>query len=122
MRRQYSVNEHQIIRAIGVVNCLYFNPKSEQFWIIDYRIYDPDSDKKNKIDHVEDMMFDVVNKKKLLFKTVLMEIWYATKKIMALIDNDRKIYCFPLKMNRLVDDTVGVEKYKNISALSWNEL
>ncbi|ABG50612.1 conserved hypothetical protein [Trichodesmium erythraeum IMS101] len=79
MRRQYSVNEHQIIRAIGVVNCLYFNPKSEQFWIIDYRIYDPDSDKKNKIDHVEDMMFDVVNKKKLLFKTVLMEIWYAKK-------------------------------------------
>ena len=63
-------NEHQVIRGIGVVNCIYFNPKIEQFWIIDYRIYDPDTDKKNKIDHVEEMILNVVNKKKLPFKTV----------------------------------------------------
>ncbi len=53
VRRQYSGNEHQVIRGIGVVNCIYFNPKNEQFWIIDYRIYDPDGDKKTKIDHME---------------------------------------------------------------------
>ena len=46
VRRQYSGNEHQVIRGIGVVNCIYFNPETEQFWILDYRIYDPDSDKK----------------------------------------------------------------------------
>ena len=51
-----------------------------------------------------------------------MDSWYATQRLMALIDNDIKIYYCLLKMNRLVDDTVGVEKYKNISALSWNEL
>ncbi|WP_256386518.1 hypothetical protein [Hydrocoleum sp. CS-953] len=44
---------------------MYFHPKTEQFWIIDYRIYDPDSDNKTKIDHVEEMVFNVVNKKKL---------------------------------------------------------
>ncbi|MDE5102862.1 MAG: hypothetical protein O4807_07685 [Trichodesmium sp. St19_bin2] len=64
----------------------------------------------------------MVNKKKLPFKTVLMDSWYATQRLMALIDNDIKIYYCLLKMNRLVDDTGGVEKYKNISALSWNEL
>ena len=51
-----------------------------------------------------------------------MDSWYATQRLMALIDNDIKIYYCLLKMNRLVDDTGGVEKYKNISALSWNEL
>ncbi len=50
VRRQYSGNEHRIVRGIGVVNCLYFNPKIERFWIIDYRIYNPESDEKSKID------------------------------------------------------------------------
>ena len=36
VRRQYSGNEHGIVRGIGIVNCLYFNPQTEQFWIIDY--------------------------------------------------------------------------------------
>lgn len=121
VRRQYSGNEHKVIRGIGIVNCIYFNPQTEQFWIIDYRVYDPDSDKKSKIDHVEDIIFNVVNKKKLLFKTVLMDSWYATQRLMALIDNLGKTYYCPLKTNRLVDDTGGVEKYKNISELSWSE-
>ncbi len=121
VRRQYSGNEHQVIRGIGVVNCIYFNPKTDKFWILDYRIYDPDSDKKTKIDHVEEMILNVVNKKKLPFQTVLMDSWYATQRLMALIDNLGKIYYCPLKINRLVDDTGGVEKYKSIAKLSWNE-
>ncbi len=51
-RGQYSGNEQTVVRGIGVVNCLYFNPRIEQFWIIDYRIYNPESDEKSKIDHV----------------------------------------------------------------------
>ncbi len=100
MRRQYSGNEHQVIRGIGVVNCIYFHPQTEQFWILDYCIYDPDSDKKTKIDHVEEMILNVVNEKKLRFQTVLMDSWYPTQKLMALIDNMGKIYYCPLKINR----------------------
>ena len=80
------VSVHQVTQGIGVVNCIYFNPQTEQFWILDYRIYDPDSDKKTKIDHVEDMILNVVNQKKLPFQTVLMDSWYATQRLMALID------------------------------------
>ena len=40
---------------------------------------------------------------------------------MGLIDNDRKIYYCPLKSNRWVDDTRGVEKYKKVQDLNWNE-
>ena len=36
--------------GLGIVNCIYFNPQNEQLWIIDYRIYNPDTDKKTKIE------------------------------------------------------------------------
>ena len=49
-RLQYSSNEHKVIRGIGIVNCIYFNPQNKQLWIIDSRIYDPDIDKKTKIE------------------------------------------------------------------------
>ena len=36
VRRQYSGNEHGIVKGIGIVNCIYFNPKIELIWLIDY--------------------------------------------------------------------------------------
>ena len=50
-----------------------------------------------------------------------MDSWYATQRLMGLIDNLGKIYYCPLKSNRLVDDTGGVEKYKKVQDLNWNE-
>ncbi|NES07016.1 MAG: hypothetical protein F6K22_31965 [Okeania sp. SIO2F4] len=41
---------------------------------------------------------------------------------MVLVDNLGKIYYCLLKINRLVDDSGGVEKYKNLGKLSWNKL
>ncbi|ACC80829.1 hypothetical protein Npun_F2239 [Nostoc punctiforme PCC 73102] len=38
VRRQYSGNEHGILKGIGVVNCVYVNPTLQRFWVIDYRI------------------------------------------------------------------------------------
>jgi hypothetical protein len=49
VRRQYSGNAHGIIKGIGVVTCVYVNANLDQFGIIDYRIYDPDSDGKTKL-------------------------------------------------------------------------
>ncbi|NES71830.1 MAG: hypothetical protein F6K24_44820 [Okeania sp. SIO2D1] len=90
--------------------------------MIDYRIYNPESDEKSKIDHVEEMIIDVVKNKKIPVKTVLMDSWYATQRLMALIDNLGKIYYCPLKSNRLVDDSGGVKKYQKLEELTWNKL
>ena len=38
VRWQYSGNAHGVIRGIGIVNCVYVNPDTEQFWVIDFRI------------------------------------------------------------------------------------
>jgi len=67
------------------------------------------------------MMIDVVNKKKIPVKKVLMDSWYATQRLMGLIDNLGKIYYCPLKSNRLVDDTGGVKKYQKLEELTWNK-
>ena len=43
------------------------------------------------------MMLNAINNKKIPFKTVLMDSWYATQRLMGLIDNSGKIYYCPLK-------------------------
>jgi hypothetical protein len=121
VRRQYSGNEHGVLKGIGVVSCVYVNPKLQRFWVVDYRIFNPDADGKTKIDHVKEMLQNLVYHKLLPFDTVLMDTWYAVHNLMLYIDSLDKIYYCPLKDNRLVDDTFGKEKYKRIELLQWSE-
>ena len=81
VRRQYSGNEKKVIKGIGLVNCVYVNRKTGIFWIIDYRIYDPKGDGLSKLDHVKNMLINLVYHKQLGFKTILMHSWYAAKNI-----------------------------------------
>ena len=106
-RRQYSGNEHRVIRGIGLISCVYVNGETGQFWVIDYRLYDPDGDGQSKLDHVAEMLNSVVESSQLPFTTVLMDSWYATQKLMAQIDQLQKVYYCPLKTNRRVDDSGG---------------
>lgn len=118
---QYSGNEHGLVNGIGLVSSIYVNPELGQYWLVDYRIYDKASDGYSKLDHVEAMVKGAVNFKHLPFRTVLMDSWYATQKLMALIDQLGKTYYCPLKRNRLVDDSGGVSPYCRIENLDWNE-
>jgi hypothetical protein len=43
----------------------------------------------------------------LVFKTVLMDSWYATQALMKQIDEMEKIYYTVLRKNRLVDKPKG---------------
>jgi hypothetical protein len=119
VRRQYSGNEHGVIKGIGVVNCLYVNPDAGEHWIIDWRVYNIDADGKSKLDHVREMLDNAIAHKKLPFRTVLMDSWYATKKLMLHIDKAGKIFYCPLKSNRKVDDSGGTKPYQAVSELSW---
>jgi len=121
VRRQYSGNAHGLIKGIGVVTCVYVNPTLDQFWIIDYRIYAPQSDGKSKLDHVHDMLTNCVYQKQLQFSTVLMDSWYATKDAMLYIEQLGKTYYCPLKDNRQVDDAGGATPYQRVDSLAWSE-
>lgn len=121
VNKQYSGNAHGLIKGICLVNCVYINPKTHQYWIIDYRIYDKATDGKSKPEHLQDMLKHSIDHKKLDFKYVLMDTWYATKDIMLYIDSLKKIYYCPLKSNRKVDDSKGLNSYKQVSQLTWTE-
>jgi hypothetical protein len=119
-RSQWSGNEKRPIRGIGVVSCVYVNPKTERFWVIDYRIFDPDTDGKSKLDHVKEMLRSVEHRK-IPFETVLMDTWYAAKEIMLLIDRMKKTFYCPLRSNRQVDDSGGERSYQRVDTLSWSD-
>jgi hypothetical protein len=119
VRRQYSGNEHGVVKGIGVVNCVYVDMDSGEHWIIDWRFYDPDGDGKTKLDHVRDMFDEAIAGKNLPFRTVLMDSWYATKDLMTHIDQSGKVFYCPLKSNRKVDDSQGESPYKAVSELEW---
>lgn len=123
-RWQYSGNEGKVIRGIGIVTCIYYNPDIDQFWAIDYRIYAPEHDGKTKITHARDMLHAAIKNKKIAFKTVLMDSWYATTKFMLTIDSLGKTFYCPIKSNRLIShadrnyEYIPVKKFK----LSTKEL
>jgi Transposase DDE domain len=118
-RRQYSGNEHRVIRGIGLISCVYVKVETGQFWVIDYRLYDPDGDGQSKLDHVAQMLNGVVYSKQLPFSTVLMDSWYASQRLMAQIDAPLEVYYCPLKVNRRVDDSAGELPYQRIDELRW---
>jgi hypothetical protein len=120
VRSQYSGNAHAVIRGIGVVTCLYVNPETEQFWAIDWRIFDPDRDGKSKNDHVREMLHNLHHHKKLPYRAVLMDMWYANQELMLIIEGLDKLYYCPLKSNRLVDDSRKTQPYKPVSELRWS--
>lgn len=122
VRRQYSGNAHGLIKGIGMVNCVYVNPEKDQYWVVDYRIYDPEGDGKSKLDHVREMLLTLVGSQRVTFDRVLMDSWYGAKDLLLFIEKLGKIYYVPLKCNRKVDDSGGALKYRSVEDLSWNEV
>jgi hypothetical protein len=120
VRYQYSGNAKGVIKGIGVVTCVYINPEENKFWVVDYRIFNPDKDGLTKIDHVKEMLRNAHYSKKIAFNTVLMDNWYATISIILQIESIGKYYYCPIKSNRLVDDSKGVNPYCKVDTLNWS--
>ena len=121
VRWQYSGNAHDVIRGIGLVNCVYINPETQEYWVIDYRVFDPESDGKSKVEHVFDMLNNAVYSKELPFSTTLMDSWYASNKMMLFIHNlNKRFYC-PVKRNRLAREHESQEHYQKIPDLKWSD-
>lgn len=119
-RSQWSGSSHQVVTGIGVANCLYYNPDVNQFWVVDYRIFDPDRDGKTKLDHVEEIL-KLAMKRQISFDTVLMDSWHATTAMMLRMHHFGKTFYCPLKANRLVDDSGGQRPYQAVATLSWTQ-
>jgi hypothetical protein len=121
VRKQYSGNAHGIIKGIGIVTFVYYNPELDRYWVIDYRVFDPDRDGKTKLDHVNEML-SLAEKRGVYYKTALMDSWYATTQMMTRLHQAGKLFYCPLKHNRLVDESRGQAPYRAVDTLVWSEL
>ena len=118
VRRQWSGSEKRVVEGIGIVTCVYVNPKTRAYWIIDYRLYDVDRDGKTKLAHLLDMLRNAHFVKRLPFRTVLIDSWYASMNVMKAIEAVSKVYYAPLKRNRLVSLSVD-SGYQRVETLTW---
>jgi Transposase DDE domain len=111
VRKQWSGNQHKVIRGIGLVALVYYNPELDRTWLIDYRLFDPETDGLKKTDHAVEMYQNVVYHKQdkvlketpnkpFTFKYVLFDAAYATKKFLVEIDNTGNKYLCNMKSNR----------------------
>jgi SRSO17 transposase len=115
VRKQWSGNQHKVIRGIGLVALVYYNPDLDKTWLIDYRLYDPETDGLKKTEHAVEMYKNVVYfkqdkvlkgnlklgiNKQFTFKYILFDAAYATKKFLVEIDNTGNKYLCNMKSNR----------------------
>jgi Transposase DDE domain len=117
---QWSGNEKRTINGIGVVTCIYVNPDVEQFWSIDYRIYDPNRDGLKKTDHVAAMSENALCEKGLSVSTVLVDSWYAKREWLEWVHAHGLTYYVPVKANRCIAEQQGVHDYRRVDTLTWD--
>jgi hypothetical protein len=109
-----------IILGIGIIFLLYINPKNKKIWVIDFRIYNKNKDRKTKMQHAKEMLSDATNEKKIQFKYVTMDKWYGSYELMHHIDGLGKIYYCPLKNNRSVKERPD-SIYTPVQNLKWSD-
>jgi DDE superfamily endonuclease len=126
VRHQYSGKEKRQMNGIAIVTCVYVNPETEEYWLIDYRIYHPETDGKTKLDHAREMFEHAVVHKQLEFSYVAFDAWYAEMTFLKLIETYQKIYQCPVKGDRKVCDQMYFEpgqpaSYQQVADLFFDE-
>ena len=67
------------------------------------------------------MLSVMIYSREVVFSTVLMDSWYASKPLLLYIESLEKTYYVPLKCNRLVDDSQNSKPYQRIDTLHWTD-
>lgn len=123
---QYSGQKHGITTGIGVVTLVYINPELNRFWILDYRVYDKQTDGLKKTDQALEMIeywqtMSELHPERAPFTTVLIDAGYTSKKIMQYIVRKEKIFYGVLPKSRKVSylDTDSLVTTKHVSDFNW---
>jgi hypothetical protein len=120
VKKQYSGNEHGLVRGIGIVNLVHTTGETDDFFPIDYRIYDDKTDGKTKNEHFREMFIAAVSNKNLLCRTILFDSWYSSVDNLKLINRCSWTFFTTLKSNRMV--SISKESgYQHLQDIDWSE-
>lgn len=109
VRYQYSGNEHDIVKGIGVLNFLWST--NSDVCPFDFRIYEPQEDGKTKNDHFRDML-KTTEERGLKPEVVIADSWYSSLDNLKCIRDFGWYWVMGLKKNRLVNRKVKLEDIK----------
>lgn len=104
---QYSGNEHDVIRGIGMVN-LFWQSSKKDFCPVDFRIYDPPEDGKTKNHHLREML-SLANKRGVVPEAVLFDCWYSSLDNLKSIRGHGWKWVAGLRKNRRVNKKTRLE-------------
>lgn len=118
VKRQYSGNEHGLVKGIGVVNLVHSSGDEGDFWPIDYRIYAPQADGKTKNEHFREMFLRAVTDKQIQARTIVFDAGSAAVENLKLIHRSGWTFFTRLQSNRLV--SLSKEQgYLHLDEVEW---
>lgn len=120
VKRQYSGNVHGIIRGIGIVNLVHTSGEDNDFFPVDFRIYDDKTDGKTKNAHFREMFLSALKRKRLKCRTVLFDSWYSSVENPKLIHRSDWIFFTTLKSNRMVSLSKETG-YVHLQDILWSD-
>jgi hypothetical protein len=118
VKLQYSGNEHGLVKGIGLVNLVHTNGAMGDFYPINYRIYNPDSDGKSKNEHFQEMFRQAVINQEIKARNIAFDSWYASVDNLKLIHRSDWTFYTNLKSNRKVSITKEVG-YQDLAEIEW---
>jgi Transposase DDE domain len=120
VKLQYSGNVHGLVKGIGLVNLVHTNGSLGDFYPINYRVYNPDSDKKTKNDHFQEMFLQAILNQAIKARNIAFDSWYASVDNLKLIHRNGWTFYTNLKSNRKVsiDKETG---YQDLSEIEYSQ-
>jgi hypothetical protein len=107
-----------LVRGIGVVNLVHSD--GNDYYPIDYRIYENSVDGKTKNDHFREMLINAVSAKQLRAKRVLFDNWYGSWQNLKLVNSLQLFFYTTLKSNRLVSLSKETG-YVHLDSIEWTQ-
>lgn len=89
------------------------------FYPVNYRIYNPDSDGKTKNDHFQEMFIQAIEHQELKARNISFDSWYASAENLKMIDRSGWTFYTNVKSNRKVSITKE-DGYQHLEEIQWS--
>jgi len=118
VKLQYSGNVHGLVKGIGLVNLVHTNGFLGDFYPVNYRVYNPDSDGKSKNDHFQEMFKQANENQQIKARNIAFDSWYASVENLKIINRSGWTFYTNLKSNRKVSVTKETG-YQDLTEIQW---
>jgi len=118
VKRQYSGNEHGLVKGIGLVNLVHTNGFEGDFYPVNYRVYNPDEDGKTKNEHFREMFVQANESQQIKARNIAFDSWYGSADNLKLIHRSGWTFFTTLKSNRKVSLSKETG-YQDLEEIEW---